>query len=54
LPKFVTPLDAATPIETDRYMFDSDETQILSTAFEKAWSFVEFDPMLGSVLDTSE
>jgi hypothetical protein len=28
--------------------FDSVETDILSIAFEKAWAFVEFDPMLGA------
>jgi hypothetical protein len=33
--------------------FDSSETEILSMAFEEAWAFVEFDPMLG-VLEASE
>jgi hypothetical protein len=42
-----------TPVNLDRYFFDSVETEILSTAFVKAWAFVEFDPMLG-VLVASE
>jgi len=36
-----------------RDFFDSTETEILSMAFEKAWAFVELDPMLG-VLEASE
>ena len=42
-----------TPLNLGRGVFDSAETEILSMAFEKAWAFVEFDPML-SVLDASE
>jgi hypothetical protein len=41
----VTFLDAATPLELERSVFDSDETRILSSAFEKAWAYVQFDPM---------
>jgi hypothetical protein len=40
-------LDAVTPLELERSVFDSDETGILSVAFEKAWAYVEFDPTLG-------
>jgi hypothetical protein len=40
-------VDAVTPLELERSVFDSDETQILSAAFEKAWAYVQFDPMLG-------
>jgi hypothetical protein len=43
----VTFLDAVTPLELERSVFDSDETQILSAAFEKAWAYVQFDPKLG-------
>jgi hypothetical protein len=44
---FVTFDEAVTPLELERSVFDADETQILSTAFEKAWAYVQFDPMLG-------
>ena len=37
----------ATPLNLDRDFFDTAETEVLSTAFLKAWAFVEFDPMLG-------
>ena len=40
-------LDAVTPLELERSVFDSDETQILGAAFDKAWAYVEFDPTLG-------
>jgi hypothetical protein len=30
----------------EQSVFNSDETEILATAFEKAWAFVEFDPKL--------
>jgi hypothetical protein len=43
----VTFLDAVTPLELERSVFDSDETRILSAAFEKAWAYVQSDPMLG-------
>src|ERR1700720_3827223 len=39
--------------ELDRNGLESDETRILSAAFEKAWAYVEFDPMLAT-LDASE
>jgi hypothetical protein len=41
------------PLDSGGNFFDSMETDILSTAFEKAWAFVELDPMLG-VLGASE
>ena len=43
----MTTLESAVPLDLDRGLFDSVETDILSIAFEKAWAFVEFDPMLG-------
>jgi hypothetical protein len=43
----MTTLESAIPLDLDRGFFDSVETDILSVAFEKAWVFVEFDPMLG-------
>jgi hypothetical protein len=43
----MTTLESAIPLDLDRGFFDSVETDILSNAFEKAWAFVEFDPMLG-------
>jgi hypothetical protein len=43
----MTSFKAATPLDLGGNFFDSAETEILSTAFEKAWAFVEFDPMLG-------
>jgi len=42
----MTTLESAIPLDLDRGFFDSVETDILSIAFEKAWTFVEFDPML--------
>lgn len=35
-----------TVIKLEQSIFNSDETEILATAFEKAWAFVEFDPKL--------
>jgi hypothetical protein len=45
----MTTLESAIPLDLDRGFFDSVETDILSIAFEKAWAFVEFDPMLGAL-----
>jgi len=45
--------EAVSSLELERSVFDSSETEILSTAFAKAWAYVEFDPTLG-MLDTSE
>ena len=42
----MTTLESEIPLDFDRGSFDSVETEILSTAFEKAWTFVEFDPKL--------
>jgi hypothetical protein len=42
-----------TLLELERNIFDSAETQILSTAFQKAWAYVEFDASLAA-LDASE
>jgi len=42
-----------TPLDLGQGFFDSAETEILSMAFEKAWAFVEFDPMVG-ILEASE
>jgi hypothetical protein len=49
----VTSVEPVTPLEVERSVFDSAETRILSAAFEKAWAYVEFDPMLG-ILDLAE
>ena len=49
----MTTFKTTTPLNLGRDFFDSAETEILSMAFEKAWAFVEFDPMLG-VLEASE
>ncbi len=35
-----------TSLELERDVFDSAETRILSTAFAKAWTYVETDPAL--------
>ncbi len=43
----------ATSFELERDVFDSAETRILSTAFVKAWTYVESDPALTG-LDASE
>jgi hypothetical protein len=48
----MTSFESTIHLDFDRGFFDSAETGILSTAFEKAWAFVEFDPMLG-VLEAS-
>ena len=36
-----------TSLELERSVFASDEARILSVAFEKAWTYVQFDPVLG-------
>jgi hypothetical protein len=46
-------MTTTTPLNLGQGIFDSEETKILSMAFEKAWAFVEFDPMLG-VLEASQ
>jgi len=38
--------EAVSSLEFERSVFDSAETEILSKAFAKAWTFVEFDPTL--------
>jgi hypothetical protein len=48
----MTSFESTIHLDFDRGFFDSAETGILSTAFEKAWASVEFDPMLG-VLEAS-
>jgi hypothetical protein len=48
-----TVMTTTTPLNLGRDFFDSAETEVLSMAFEKAWAFVEFDPMLGG-LEASE
>jgi hypothetical protein len=45
----VTFIDTVTPLELQRSIFDSEETRILSAAFEKAWAYVQFDPALGAL-----
>src|SRR5271155_42524 len=49
----VMPLEDVTPLELERSVFNSAETRILSTAFQKAWTYVEFDAALG-LLDAAE
>ena len=39
--------EAVSSLELERSIFDSSETEILSAAFLKAWTYVEFDPTLG-------
>ncbi len=46
-------LETVSPLELERSVFDSDETRILSTAFKRAWAYVEFDATLG-LLKASE
>ena len=53
LDSVVIPFEVVTPLEMERSVFDSAEICILSSAFAKAWTFVEFDPTL-SVLAASE
>ncbi len=48
-----TTAEAVSSLELERSVFDSFETEILSTAFAKAWAYVEFDPTLG-MLDACE
>jgi hypothetical protein len=38
--------EAVSSLELERSVFDSAETEILSRAFAKAWTYVEFDPTL--------
>ena len=42
----MTSLEAVTPIDLGRSVYDSNDTRILSAAFERAWVFVESDPAL--------
>ena len=49
----MTSFKTATPLDSGRNAFDSAETEVLSVAFEKAWAFVAFDPML-EALEASE
>ena len=49
----MTSLETAIRLDVERSIFDSPETDLLSTAFEKAWAYVEFDPILG-ILEASE
>ena len=49
----MTSMEPVTPLEVERSVFDSAEIRILSTAFERAWAYVEFDPMLG-ILDVAD
>jgi hypothetical protein len=44
-----TVMTTTTPLDLNQGFFDSTETEILSMAFQKAWAFVEFDPMLGGL-----
>src|SRR5262249_24209339 len=43
----VSVAEAVSSLELERSIFDSSETEIMSAAFAKAWSYVEFDPTLG-------
>jgi hypothetical protein len=40
-----------TSLELGRDVFDSAETRILSAAFAKAWTYVQFDPTLAPLDD---
>lgn len=42
----MTSLEAVTPIDLGRSVYDSNDTRILNAAFERAWVFVESDPAL--------
>ena len=42
-----------TSLELERDVFDSADTRILSAAYTKAWTYVQFDPALAA-LDQSE
>jgi hypothetical protein len=42
----MTSLETITPIDLGRSVYDSNDTRILSAAFEKAWVFVKSDPAL--------
>jgi len=42
-----------TLLELEQSVFDSAETRILSAAFQKAWTYVQFDSSLAA-LDASE
>jgi hypothetical protein len=53
LDSVVMPFEVVSPLEVERSVFDSAAAQTLSAAFEKAWAYVEFDPVLG-ILDASE
>jgi hypothetical protein len=39
----MTSLEAVTPIDLGRSVYDSNDTRILNAAFERAWVFVESD-----------
>jgi hypothetical protein len=40
-----------TSLELGRDVFDSAETRVLSAAFAKAWTYVQFDPALAPLDD---
>jgi hypothetical protein len=42
-------LENTTPYDLEQSVFDTIETNLLGAAFEKAWAYVEFDPMLGAL-----
>jgi hypothetical protein len=42
----MNPSETVTSLKLEQSVFNSDEIDILSMAFEKAWAFVEFDPKL--------
>jgi hypothetical protein len=43
---FMNSSETVISFKLEQSVFNSDETEILATAFEKAWAFVEFDPKL--------
>jgi len=43
----MTSLETVIPVDVERGVFDSAKIDLLNTAFEKAWIYVEFDPLLG-------
>ena len=49
----MTVFESVTPLELERTIFDSSEVRILAAAFQKAWVYVEFDPLL-DLLDSRE
>ena len=49
----MNPSETVTSLKLEQSVFNSEETEILAAAFEKAWAFVEFDPKLKALEESN-